>query len=97
VWNRIPDDVREIVQLALDEPELSPSPHGVELERSTLAGWVGGARWWLEALHDRLGKTCSPPIICSPTIRRSRTSIRAPGRTKTGRPDGALDGISSKK
>ena len=28
--------------------------HGVELERSTLAGWVGGACWWLEALEDRL-------------------------------------------
>ena len=30
--------------------------HGVELERSTLAGWVGGACWWLEALDDRLRK-----------------------------------------
>jgi transposase len=30
--------------------------HGVDLERSTLAGWVGGACWWLEALHDRLCK-----------------------------------------
>jgi hypothetical protein len=30
--------------------------HGVELERSTLAGWVGGACWWLEALHERLCK-----------------------------------------
>jgi len=28
--------------------------HGVDLERSTLAGWVGGACWWLEALHDKL-------------------------------------------
>ena len=27
---------------------------GVEIERSTLAGWVGGACWWLDALHDRL-------------------------------------------
>ncbi len=30
--------------------------HGVELERSTLAGWVSGACWRLEALHDRLCK-----------------------------------------
>jgi transposase len=30
--------------------------HGVEIERSTLAGWVGGACWWLEALHERLCK-----------------------------------------
>jgi len=28
--------------------------HGVELDRSTLAGWVGGACWWLDALHERL-------------------------------------------
>src|SRR5207244_5060125 len=24
--------------------------HGVEIERSTLANWVGGACWWLESL-----------------------------------------------
>ena len=30
--------------------------HGVDLPRSTLAGWVGGACWWLEALHERLCK-----------------------------------------
>src|SRR5258707_4704988 len=28
--------------------------HGVELDRSTLAGWVGSACWWLDALHERL-------------------------------------------
>ena len=27
--------------------------HGMELSRSTLGGWVGGACWWLEALHER--------------------------------------------
>ena len=27
---------------------------GVELNRSTLANWVGGASWWLEPLHERL-------------------------------------------
>jgi transposase len=30
--------------------------HGVDLPRSTLAGWVGGACWWLEALRERLAK-----------------------------------------
>jgi hypothetical protein len=30
--------------------------HGVELSRITLAGWVGGTCWWLEALHDRLAR-----------------------------------------
>ncbi len=24
--------------------------HGAQIERSTLAGWVGGACWWLEPL-----------------------------------------------
>jgi len=28
--------------------------HGVPIERSTLAGWVGGAYWWLEPLQARL-------------------------------------------
>jgi transposase len=27
---------------------------GVRLNRSTLANWVGGASWWLEALRERL-------------------------------------------
>ncbi|SMX56528.1 Putative transposase [Bradyrhizobium sp. ORS 285] len=30
--------------------------HGVALCRSTVAGWVGGACWWLEAVHKRLCK-----------------------------------------
>jgi transposase len=30
--------------------------HGVELDRSTLANWVGGAVWWLEPLHARLAE-----------------------------------------
>lgn len=30
--------------------------HGVRLDRSTLAGWIGGACWWLDGLHERLGK-----------------------------------------
>jgi transposase len=28
--------------------------HGLEIERSTLANWVGGACWWLESLQERL-------------------------------------------
>jgi hypothetical protein len=28
--------------------------HGVEIERSTLANWVGGACYWLEPLQVRL-------------------------------------------
>ena len=28
--------------------------HGVEIDRSTLANWVGGASWWLEPLQARM-------------------------------------------
>lgn len=59
--------------------------HGVDLSRSTLAGWVGGACWWLEALH---GKLCADVFACRylfaddtpvPVLDPGR------GRTKTGR------------
>jgi transposase len=30
--------------------------YGIELDRSTLANWVGGACWWLEPLHARLAE-----------------------------------------
>ena len=33
--------------------------HGVELDRSTSANWVGGACWWLEPLQARLAGTSS--------------------------------------
>ena len=58
---------------------------GVEIERSTLAGWVGGACWWLDALHDRLGKN----ILASNHLYADDTPLPVldPGRrrTKTGR------------
>lgn len=58
---------------------------GVELERSTLAGWVGGACWWLDALHDSLGKA----IFGSDYLFADDTPLPVldPGRrrTKTGR------------
>lgn len=58
---------------------------GVELERSTLAGWVGGACWWLGALHETLGKN----ILASDHLFADDTPLPVldPGRrrTKTGR------------
>lgn len=54
--------------------------HGVDLSRSTLARWVGGACWWLEALHDRLWQA----TICLPTTRRFRCSIRDADARKRG-------------
>ena len=32
---------------------------GIDLDRSTLANWVGRAAWWLTPLYDRL--TYQPP------------------------------------
>lgn len=59
--------------------------HGVDLDRSTLAGWVGGACWWLEALHDKL----SAELFASTHLFADDTPIPVldpgRGRTKTGR------------
>src|SRR6516225_7710435 len=59
--------------------------HGVDLPRSTLAGWVGGACWWLEALHERLGKN----VFASDHLFADDTPVPVldpgRGRTKTGR------------
>jgi transposase len=59
--------------------------HGVELERSTRAGWVGGACWWLEALHDCLRKD----MFASDHLFADDTPVPVldpgRGRTKTGR------------
>jgi transposase len=59
--------------------------NGVELPRSTLAGWVGGACWWLEALHERLAKS----VFASHHLFADDTPVPVldpgRGRTKTGR------------
>jgi len=59
--------------------------HGVELERSTLANWVGGACWWLESLHARLALN----VFASAKLFADDTPIPVldpgRGRTKTGR------------
>jgi len=59
--------------------------HGVDLSRSTLAGWVGGACWWLDALHERLCKN----VFASDHLFADDTPIPVldpgRGRTKTGR------------
>jgi len=59
--------------------------HGVDLARSTLAGWVGGACWWLEALHEKL---CAD-VFASDHLFADDTPVPVldpgRGRTKTGR------------
>ena len=59
--------------------------HGAPIGRSTLASWVGGACWWLEALHDRLCKN----VFASDHLFADDTPIPVldpgRGRTKTGR------------
>jgi transposase len=59
--------------------------HGVELDRSTLAGWVGGACWWLEALQERL----AAHILAAGKLFADDTPVPVldpgRGRTKTGR------------
>jgi len=59
--------------------------HGIDLPRSTLAGWVGGACWWLEALHERLARN----VFASDHLFADDTPVPVLdpgwGRTKTGR------------
>jgi transposase len=59
--------------------------HGVDLARSTLAGWVGGACWWLDALQDRLCRN----VFASNHLFADDTPVPVldpgRGRTKTGR------------
>jgi transposase len=59
--------------------------HGVDLARSTLAGWVGGACWWLEALHEKL----AADVFASDHLFADDTPVPVldPGRgkTRTGR------------
>ena len=59
--------------------------HGIDLCRSTLAGWVGGACWWLEALHERLCRN----VFASDHLFADDTPVPVldpgRGRTKTGR------------
>ena len=59
--------------------------HGIDLDRSTLAQWVGRAAWWLDLLYQRL----LDGILASPVIFSDDTPLPVldPGRgkTKTGR------------
>ena len=58
---------------------------GVELDRSTLANWVGGACWWLEPLQKRLGEH----LFASAKLFADDTPVPVldpgRGRTRTGR------------
>ena len=59
--------------------------HGIELDRSTLANWVGNACWWLEPLQALLAKN----VFASSKLFADDTPIPVldpgRGRTKTGR------------
>jgi transposase len=59
--------------------------NGVEIDRSTLANWVGGACWWLEPLQARL----AAHVFGSTKLFADDTPIPVldpgRGRTKTGR------------
>ncbi len=58
---------------------------GVELDRSTLANWVGGAAWWLEPLREHLAEQ----VFSSQKLFADDTPLPVldpgRGRTKTGR------------
>jgi hypothetical protein len=58
---------------------------GIEIERSTLSNWVGGACWWLEPLHKRLAEH----VFASHMLFADDTPVPVlnpgRGRTRTGR------------
>jgi transposase len=58
---------------------------GVDLDRSTLANWVGRACWWLTPLYDLVVGT----VLSSPKVFADDTTLPVldpgRGRTKTGR------------
>ena len=59
--------------------------HGARIERSTLAGWVAGASWWLEPLQARL----ATHVFASTKLFADDTPLPVldpgRGRAKTGR------------
>jgi transposase len=59
--------------------------HGIDLDRSTLCGWVGRACWWLRPLYDLLVRT----VLSSNKLFADDTPLPVldpgRGRTKTGR------------
>lgn len=57
---------------------------GIELDRSTLADWVGRGAWWLRPLHARLIETlrAAPKLFADETTAPVLDPGR--GRTKTG-------------
>ena len=54
------------------------SRHGVMLDRSTLANWVGRACWWLQPIYDLLVGT----VLSSPKVFAADTTLPVlePGR-----------------
>jgi transposase len=58
---------------------------GVELGRSTLANWVGGAVWWLEPLQQRPSKHVFAPQTLFADDMPIPVLDPGRGRTKTGR------------
>jgi transposase len=58
---------------------------GVELERSTLAGWLGGVALLIRRCWTRSGATCWPRTSCTRTTPRFRCWNRVAGKP---RPDG---------
>lgn len=59
--------------------------HSLEISRSTLAGWVGAACWWLEVLHERLAAhvLASDRLFADDALLPVLDPGR--GRTRTGR------------
>ncbi len=95
VWNRIPDDVRErIVQLALDEPELSPRELAVRFTDTEKYFVSEASVYRILKAHDLITSPAFVVIKGEPMERQwserhwrtTSSRTRPPRRTSSGRP-----------
>jgi putative transposase len=92
VWNRIPDKVRdEIVQLTLDEPELSPrdfSAHFIDTKRYSVSA---ASVYRLLKSHDLI---TSPAFIVVKAADEFKDKTRC--RTSSGKPTSLISRSSAR-
>jgi transposase-like protein len=84
VWNRIPDDVRQrIIQLALEEPALSPRELAVRFTDSQSYFVSEASVYRLLKAHDLIASPSRPSSTTTTTAATTRASTISPRPTST--------------
>jgi transposase len=84
------------------------SRQGIDLDRSTLANWVGRAAWWLEPIHARLmaeitgsakifADDTPVPVLDPGRGPWARRTISGPARPEGADQDGSIVGLRSRR